>query len=291
MSKRSGFTLIELLVVIAIIAILAAILFPVFAKVREKARSISCLSNMKQLGLAFTQYEQDYDETGPKGRGDTSRLTGWAGQIYPYVKSKKVYVCPGDPTHDASCSYIINDNYLVWPAGVAHPYAYPLPMMVAPSKTVRLAECTGSSGYDVSDSDPTNPLSDAYWNGGEAGYSPAGQGGTEQYDPYSHSIGSINVPCFGTCTGNTIKYATGHLHGYTSTFENAYDGAKGRHTDGSNYLLADGHAKWARPESVSAGFTSNSGTENSCGGIYSGYVDAAGTQCSDPTIQFTYSIK
>ena len=84
--KSSGFTLIELIVVIAIIAILAAILFPVFAKVREKARQVSCLSNMKQLGLAFVQYSQDYDEVLPDG----TQLTfggncgaGWAGQIYP----------------------------------------------------------------------------------------------------------------------------------------------------------------------------------------------------------------
>ena len=65
MRKRNAFTLIELLVVIAIIAILAAILFPVFAQAREKARAISCLSNMKQLGLAFMGYVQDYDETYP----------------------------------------------------------------------------------------------------------------------------------------------------------------------------------------------------------------------------------
>jgi prepilin-type N-terminal cleavage/methylation domain-containing protein/prepilin-type processing-associated H-X9-DG protein len=93
-TERKGFTLIELLVVIAIIAILAAILFPVFAKAREKARQISCLSNMKQLGLGFTQYNQDYDEyfTGSGYYGQ-----GWAEHIYPYVKSAGVYKCPDDP--------------------------------------------------------------------------------------------------------------------------------------------------------------------------------------------------
>ena len=89
-NKQKGFTLIELLVVIAIIAILAAILFPVFAKVREKARQTSCLSNEKQIGLAFMQYSEDYDEKIPLSRG-------WASFTYPYIKSIAVYKCPDDP--------------------------------------------------------------------------------------------------------------------------------------------------------------------------------------------------
>src|SRR5450755_2936949 len=108
MKNRTGFTLIELLVVIAIIAILAAILFPVFAQAREKARQTSCASNMKQLGLAFTQYVQDNDETMPAGAkspfyldcGDGSGA-GWAGNVYPYVKSIGAYACPDDPTGTA----------------------------------------------------------------------------------------------------------------------------------------------------------------------------------------------
>src|SRR5437763_14432141 len=80
----SGFTLIELLVVIAIIAILAAILFPVFARARENARRASCQSNQKQLGLGFLQYAQDYDERLPFHQN-------WAPQIYPYVKSTQIY--------------------------------------------------------------------------------------------------------------------------------------------------------------------------------------------------------
>src|SRR5665213_1038842 len=96
----TGFTLIELLVVIAIIAILAAILFPVFAKVREKARQTSCLSNEKQLGLAFVQYAQDYDEHFPSGRGPGFPFYtgGWVGQLWTYVKAKPVFACPDDPS-------------------------------------------------------------------------------------------------------------------------------------------------------------------------------------------------
>ncbi len=88
-SKRSGFTLIELLVVIAIIAILASILFPVFAQAREKARAIACISNLKQIGLATMQYTQDYDETYPNGwhpgPGNTAGIDVWRLSILPYV--------------------------------------------------------------------------------------------------------------------------------------------------------------------------------------------------------------
>src|SRR5215472_15354065 len=106
-----GFTLIELLVVIAIIAILAAILFPVFAQAREKARQTSCLSNSKQIGLALLQYEQDYDEQFPVGSKFDPAVNnqlawgqGWAGQIYPYTKSAQILKCPDDSTSNLNAS-------------------------------------------------------------------------------------------------------------------------------------------------------------------------------------------
>src|ERR1700743_2399090 len=98
-TARYGFTLIELLVVIAIIAILAAILFPVFTKVREKARQTSCASNMKQLGIAFAQYVQDNNERFPSVHAVTPNndyAGGWANIIYPYVKSTGAFTCPDD---------------------------------------------------------------------------------------------------------------------------------------------------------------------------------------------------
>src|SRR5579871_5464664 len=92
---RRGFTLIELLVVIAIIAILAAILFPVFAQAREKARQTSCLSNTKQMSLAVLQYIQDYDENYPMGvQNDWNN--SWPVLVQPYVKSIQVFRCPDD---------------------------------------------------------------------------------------------------------------------------------------------------------------------------------------------------
>src|SRR5579862_1008968 len=110
--RSRGFTLIELLVVIAIIAILAAILFPVFAQARESARKISCLSNTKQLGLGIMQYVQDYDETYPMdewnastiGVSDNDTKSGnyltvvtWLWQTYPYIKNRQIFVCASDP--------------------------------------------------------------------------------------------------------------------------------------------------------------------------------------------------
>ena len=108
MHRKYGFTLIELLVVIAIIAILAAILFPVFAQAREKARQASCESNLKQIGLAFKMYVQDYDEKWPSStpipccsdgkKGSTGQdfgFNGWVSNaLIPYTKNQQIYICP-----------------------------------------------------------------------------------------------------------------------------------------------------------------------------------------------------
>jgi prepilin-type N-terminal cleavage/methylation domain-containing protein/prepilin-type processing-associated H-X9-DG protein len=110
--RRWGFTLIELLVVIAIIAILAAILFPVFAQARDKARSAACLSNTKQMGSAITMYAQDYDETLPeywvdpageshnKGARNDNPLGYWHNHIQPYIKNYNLFICPSARTRD-----------------------------------------------------------------------------------------------------------------------------------------------------------------------------------------------
>ena len=126
-ARRGGFTLIELLVVIAIIAILAAILFPVFQRVRENARRTACLSNMKQLGLGVVQYTQDYDEKMPSvtdGPSGEATLGGWMyysgfstppinfdptrGSVYSFTKSTGIYVCPDDSAAQSS-----HDSYAI----------------------------------------------------------------------------------------------------------------------------------------------------------------------------------
>lgn len=134
--RKNGFTLIELLVVIAIIAILAAILFPVFARARENARRASCQSNLKQIGLAVLQYAQDYDEKMPVIISQTTDAAlvattglgtlngqgshwGWIEVIYPYAKTKGIFICPGDGEERISkgSSYAMN-RYLGWTASL-----------------------------------------------------------------------------------------------------------------------------------------------------------------------------
>src|SRR4028118_1608371 len=103
--NRSAFTLIELLVVIAIIAILAAILFPVFAQAREKARAVSCLNNAKQLGTGAMMYSQDYDEKMILNTRSWETTSGdwhgqWAMAIQSYVKNTKIFECPSGRNND-----------------------------------------------------------------------------------------------------------------------------------------------------------------------------------------------
>lgn len=114
--RRRGFTLIELLVVIAIIAILAAILFPVFAKAREKARQSSCLSNVKQLELGLLQYSQDYDEMLCRSYFGS---IAWPVVLQPYIKSTQIFKCPSAPGVVDGWIVNTNTNDTSWQAGTA----------------------------------------------------------------------------------------------------------------------------------------------------------------------------
>ena len=139
--RASAFTLIELLVVIAIIAILAAILFPVFAQARESARKISCLSNNKQLGLGIMMYVQDYDEmypcnswdTPPIGTTDTDSKDpkypsafNWMWKVMPYMKNRQILVCPSDPNPKHWATGYDNAN----PASCDDAWGIPTPISV-----------------------------------------------------------------------------------------------------------------------------------------------------------------
>ena len=175
MKIRHGFTLIELLVVIAIIAILAAILFPVFAKVREKARQISCLSNMKQLGLGFMQYIQDNDETWPGvNSGGVTNQGGWASQIYPYVKSTNIYKCPDESGIVAgipnTIAYVMNYE-IYFDDGLAYKdngNGLNLSAMVTPASTLVLYEGLNGAAYTLDNRDPSVMTNHAGWANGNS---------------------------------------------------------------------------------------------------------------------------
>ncbi len=267
-NSRRGFTLIEILVVIAIIAILAAILFPVFAQAREKARQVSCSSNEKQLGLALMQYEQDNDEFmfGLKGATVAGGGTpGWASQLYPYVKSTGVYKCPDDPTAaatnlmgngetDPPISYVCNRNL------VGNSNA----ILAAPASTVVLYEGQGSQ------TDPTNPL--------------------ELGSAVGNCIGSPSVG-----TGfHAPLYATGNFPGRNMTLI-----PRGTvHNNGANYLAADGHVKFLMPGRLSSGIDAvNAGTpqDTACStgntqcATGTGIMDNTGTGNSPNSATLTFS--
>jgi len=265
MVSRKGFTLIELLVVIAIIAILAAILFPVFAKVREKARQTSCLSNEKQLGLAFAQYEQDYDETNPADTNIYADEHGWAEELYPYVKSAGLYICPDDANHatyDNIISYGMNGNLMQAYNGYGIPSkpGATLAGESAPASTVLLFEAEGDCYFHV--------------NQPEEGNSPSGRG---MIDYGNSKIGANGNGALPQSSYNGSLYATGNIGGYV--LDTIPAGTV--HTSGSNYLLADGHAKWAVGNNVSGGYPaptpSTAQTNPTANTSASSYGTAAGT--------------
>ena len=148
--RAGAFTLIELLVVIAIIAILAAILFPVFAQAREKARQTSCLSNMKQISLGVHMYTQDYDETLPTLEHGGHQ--GWIDQIHPYTKNHDIRRCPSDSRFSAAgrrTSYAVNNSM----DGIS------MATVTAPASTIYAAEQA-----DLRTSDHYHPAS---WGGAD----------------------------------------------------------------------------------------------------------------------------
>jgi len=262
MSDKRGFTLIELLVVIAIIAILAAILFPVFAQVREKARSISCLSNEKQIGLALTEYVQDYDEHFAAGVNGYGGGSGWAGQLYPYVKSTGVFHCPDDTTIIGGnpSSYALNNNVVINPSYTGCTGTLgsrTLSTLNAPAITVMIFEVAGSSNYDVSTED--SPV-------GSPGSTLTGCGGSPAGDGLGQPTYGLPAISGYTATGGTLTIATGYMGGVVaSDIQGGYatynNQPNGRHQQGANYVFADGHAKWLRPSTVSPGLNAFNTTD------------------------------
>jgi len=215
MKGRSGFTLIELLVVIAIIAILAAILFPVFAKAREKARAASCLSNIKQLNMSIQMYVGDYNEMFPKGGWQNDGGTSdWQNSVATYVRNEPVYWCPSArDIHDVAnpcwkdwnrtaVDYLFNNN-LYQGRGVNQSE------VVAPADCILLIE--GHSD----------------WGGGAC------------RDWKGNNCNSVWCTEY-TTFGDDPDLVTGDL---SWAFR---EWGLPRHMDGGNVSFVDGHAKWYR---------------------------------------------
>jgi prepilin-type N-terminal cleavage/methylation domain-containing protein len=231
-----GFTLIELLVVIAIITILIAILFPVFAQAREKARAASCLSNMRQIGLAVAMYRQDYDQVNPRHRLCPDRVgdeTCSTASPTASTGPNEVWWAPYDnslspePPNPASILYNTPAK-----AGMLQPYFKNLMIFKCPSYPV------GQVGYAMS-----------YISVG-----PMGRADAEVVNPnvlfvWDHS----RTPgCADTRSGNS-----GPVWGiFPPSVDTAHSHYPTRHTGGFNTLRYDGSAKWRKPESLTeADFT------------------------------------
>ena len=239
-NQRFGFTLIELLVVIAIIAILAAILFPVFAKVREKARQTACLSNEKQQTLGMLQYVQDYDDTFPRvyGNGSQTNLSdtvGWADAIQPYIKSTGVFHCPDDPSAFTTqpwstnySSYAANGSISLYNSAINAQSGQTESVFYEPTLTILILE---QDTYNAANYMPW------YLSGSQNGFY-CGVGGSGPI-LYQRAHGDSN------CQAQALSMNV-------STY--------GRHTLGANYGFADGHVKWCRPDTI---YGNNSSFTNS----------------------------
>ena len=259
-----GFTLIELLVVIAIIAILAAILFPVFAKAREKARQISCLNNMKQLGLGFIQYMSDNDGVTPlatdggAGKGENV-LGGWMyyktftttptvpsafdstkGSLYSYVKSTAVYICPDD---SLSSKAVAGSNYDSYATNA----------------------CLNSISY-----------SPAVTVAGGAGMLRLGK--SEAVFDNTSAIMLLGEECYTATPGNYDVGSTNDAYLYPApATPTAHDFVSTRHSSGSNIAYLDGHAKWTvDPNASPKFFVMETGDPNA---TVNNYNQPNGTKC------------
>ncbi|MES2460153.1 MAG: DUF1559 domain-containing protein [Armatimonadota bacterium] len=230
--STSGFTLIELLVVIAIIAILAAILFPVFAQAREKARQTACLSNLKQMGNGVMMYTQDYDETLPVHAGDYGNFLStldtqpnWGKGIYPYVKNDKIFKCP---SAEVSAATPLPAAQETWPVDsymgngvVLSKHGTPLAGIPSPSDIIFAHE--NFFGF------------------------------TALYNRPNHATALGVVPA---------RYTTWHLIDCRANYSAAprtagmpacteqYDSG---HMSGGNQVFVDGHAKWNKTTNLRSG--------------------------------------
>jgi prepilin-type N-terminal cleavage/methylation domain-containing protein/prepilin-type processing-associated H-X9-DG protein len=237
-SRRSGlysgaaFTLIELLVVIAIIAILAAILFPVFAQARDKARQAACLSNTKQLGTGVAMYIQDYDEMLPMGghnaHNDTVGPNRWYKMVYPYVKNVQVYGCPNSQANATGVLLhpTLKANGMPQSSG-----GYGMSINLGLWQNAR-------SIADVKDSAGTFIICETAW----------------LRDGFQNGANLTNPETWFTYEFQGTDWQVYPPGGWNSTYsayaapidDNTRRRPVGRHAGGLNIIYCDGHAKWSK---------------------------------------------
>jgi prepilin-type N-terminal cleavage/methylation domain-containing protein/prepilin-type processing-associated H-X9-DG protein len=278
---KQGFTLIELLVVIAIIAILAAILFPVFAQARAKARQVSCLSNLRQIGLAVANYRGDYDgitpiirECGPTAGWpacQAGKVTlGWMDFLQPYTKNYGVFKCPEDTTEvvpipagatavgaaQMGQGYVFGDPSTK-PGGQNRcSYAYNMNLanngtsisddsqVQYPATTIAVFEFAANSGGGLSAVNAGNAPLEQRGAAFTIVRDPAKPSGTE-----CSEAGAGNNPESGNYNTNVSFY--NDLTPDQQAQEKSRVSSE-RHAGGGNYALLDGHVKWFKPEKIQA---------------------------------------
>lgn len=304
---RCAFTLIELLVVLTILGLLAALLFPVFAKVRENGRRTSCQSNERQVGLALLQYAADNDAYFPNAF--TPHNAGdWALQVFPYVKDPAVYRCPDDSTTDGELnvplpvvhyfvdSYALNSNLQGPPApdltrtGDMNEKqilpSFSESVLAAPAKTVMLFEAEGDA---VALTTPSNEYIGCAASGSGGDPATPGSPWVSGCRPSAAGVSFSPLYATGTIGGRVPVYSQGNVGQLVGGLE----ATDPRHGAGANYLACDGHAVWLRPEGVSGGKSQPPGGAN-CGqddaeALCSGSSAAAGT--ANSRYALTFSVK
>ena len=296
--KRHGFTLIELLVVIAILGLLAAVLFPVFAKVRENGRRTACLSNERQIGMAVMQYATDHDDIYPHRQTPlipNAHNGGavWTYETFPYVKNTEVYHCPDDPTPESFVMPSVERHYYADSYGLNSNLAGSRPgeektqvivsAVTAPARTALIFEVVGDTTLLTAF---VNPLLNC---------SASGNGGTDVDGRDPESKGNYAVGCepyaspSGWKVNGVVPYATGDIGGRALEDWDVVN--EPRHGGGANYVACDGHAVWLRPEQVSGGFSqpatgSPCGQDDTAAGC-GGKATAAGTANSKYALTFS----